>query len=211
MDFNEIISLFFKDLHATTWYEYLAVFSGLLSVWYSKKENILVYPVGLINTVTYVLISLKAHLPGEAVVNLYYTLMSLNGWYLWMKKDVSSRRLLHISRSTAREWVFQWIFFGVLFIVLFFVISAFRSAFFEGAIPWADALAAASAFTGMWLMTRKKLESWYWWILTNVISVPLYFVKHFVFTGLYYFILLFLAFAGLSAWKKKLITISDVR
>ena len=209
MDVNEIISLFYKDLQATTWYEYLAVFSGLLSVWYSKRESILVYPVGLVNTIIYVVISLKAHLPGEATVNLYYTLMSLSGWYLWIKKDESTGRRLAVSRSTVGEWMRQLIFFLIIAIVLFFVIRAFRSAFFEGAIPWADALAAASAFTGMWLMTRKKLESWYWWILTNFISVPLYFVKHFVFTSLYYLILLFLAFTGLSAWKKKLKPVYD--
>ena len=209
MDVNEAISLFYKDLQATTWYEYLAVFSGLLSVWYSKRESILVYPVGLVNTIIYVEISLKAHLPGEATVNLYYTMMSLNGWYLWIQKDESTGRRLTVSRSTAGEWMRQVIFFLIISIVLFFVIRAFRSAFFEGAIPWADALAAASAFTGMWLMTRKKLESWYWWILTNFISVPLYFVKHFVFTSLYYLILLFLAFAGLSAWKKKLKPVYD--
>jgi nicotinamide mononucleotide transporter len=79
----------------------------------------------------------------------------------------------------------------------------FKTAFFEGAIPWADALAAASAFTGMWLMTKKKIESWWWWIATNVISIPLYFSKHYVFTSLYYIVLLILAVFGLMAWKQK--------
>lgn len=211
MDFKEIISLFLQGLRHTVWYEYLAVFSGLLSVWFSRKESVLVYPVGLINTITYVMISLQAHLPGEAMVNLYYTFMSLSGWYLWTLRDVHRRPVLHITRSSRREWAVHLFFFGLLYLVLFFVISAFRSAFFEGAIPWADALASASAFTGMWLMTRKKIESWYWWILTNMVSVPLYFTKQFVFTGIYYFLLLFLAFSGLAAWNKKIKSVSHGR
>ena len=79
-----------------------------------------------------------------------------------------------------------------------------KKDFAPGAIPWADALASASAFTGMWLMTRKKLESWYWWILTNICSIPLYFVKGYVFTSVYYLILLFLAVSGLREWSKRL-------
>lgn len=78
-----------------------------------------------------------------------------------------------------------------------------KENFFEGAIPWADAFASATAFTGMWLMTRKKVESWYWWILTNISSIPLYFVKGLVFTSVYYLILLVMAIFGLTAWTQK--------
>ena len=75
--------------------------------------------------------------------------------------------------------------------------------FGEGAIPWADAFASATAFTGMWLMTKKKVESWYWWIATNIASIPLYFIKHYVFTSVYYLILLIMAVFGLASWLKK--------
>lgn len=78
-----------------------------------------------------------------------------------------------------------------------------KNQFAEGAIPWADALASAAAFTAMWLMTQKKVESWWWWILTNIVSVPLYFVKGFVFTSVYYSILLVLAITGLISWREK--------
>ena len=72
-----------------------------------------------------------------------------------------------------------------------------------GAIPWADGFASATAYTGMWLMARKKVESWYWWIATNIASIPLYFVKHYVFSSVYYVVLLIMAFWGLSEWQKK--------
>ena len=71
------------------------------------------------------------------------------------------------------------------------------------AIPWADAFASATAYTGMWLMAKKKVESWHWWIATNFASIPLYFVKHYVFTSVYYLVLLIMAVSGLIEWQRK--------
>lgn len=184
-------------------HEIIAVVAGIASVWFSKKESVWVYPVGLVNTLIYVWISLDAHLAGEATVNFYYTVMSLYGWYIWTRRDAQKNLRVYVTYSNRKEQIQQISFFLLCLIVLFFSISYLKQLFFEGAIPWADALAAATAFTGMWLMTRKKVESWYWWIATNLCSIPLYFVKGLVVTSLYYFILLFLAFAGLADWKKR--------
>ena len=184
-------------------HEIIAALAGIASVWFSKKESVWVYPVGLINTLIYVWISLDAHLAGEATVNFYYTVMSVYGWYVWTRRDTQQQIRLHISFSNRKEWAQQVSFFLICLIILFFSISYLKALFFEGAIPWADSLAAATAFTGMWLMTRKKVESWYWLIATNLCSIPLYFVKGLVVTSLYYFILLFLAVAGLADWKKR--------
>jgi len=122
---------------------------------------------------------------------------------VWTRRDTKQQIRLHVSFSNRKEWAQQVSFFLICLITLFFSISYLKALFFEGAIPWADSLAAATAFTGMWLMTRKKVESWYWWIATNLCSIPLYFVKGLVVTSLYYFILLFLAVAGLADWKKR--------
>lgn len=184
-------------------HEIIAAVAGIASVWFSKKESVWVYPVGLINTMIYVWISLDAHLAGEATVNFYYTIMSLYGWYEWTRRDTQQQIRLHVTFSDRKEWAQQISFFLFCLVILFFSINYLKELFFEGAIPWADSLAAATAFTGMWLMTRKKVESWYWWIATNLCSIPLYFVKGLVVTSLYYFILLFLAFAGLADWKKR--------
>lgn len=194
---------FLQGLLSTTWLEGIAVFTGIASVWYSKKENILVYPIGLINTIIYIYISFNGNLFGEATVNLYYSIMSIYGWWIWMKKDNTNQQILTISYSTKKEWLIQLVFFGACYIVLFLAIDYLKKTFAPGAIPWADAFASAAAFTGMWLMTRKKMENWLWWIVTNIASIPLYYVKGYVFTSVFYAVLLILAIWGWFEWKQK--------
>lgn len=203
MSLAEIYQQFIEGMRHTTWYEYVAVFAGIASVWYSRAENILVYPVGLINTIIYIYISFEGHLLGEAAVNFYYTIMSLWGWYMWARKDQRKETVLHITYSNKKDRIQQIACFLFFYISIFSALTYFKTAFFEGAIPWADALASATAFTGMWLMTKKKVESWYWWIATNIASIPLYFVKQYVFTSVYYIVLLIMAVFGLFEWMKK--------
>ncbi|MEK7226036.1 MAG: nicotinamide riboside transporter PnuC [Bacteroidota bacterium] len=203
MSIHEIWQQFVDGMKATPWYEYLAVFAGIASVWFSRIENILVYPVGLINTIIYVWISMEGQLPGEASVNFYYTVMSIYGWILWTKKDAAKHPVVNITFSDKKWWKYQLSFFAAFYIVIFFALTYLKKDFAPGAIPWADALASASAFTGMWLMTKKKVESWYWWIATNIASIPLYFAKHYVFTSVYYLVLLVMAVFGLLEWIKR--------
>ena len=199
----DIFHQFIEGLQQTKWYEFIAVVFGIASVWFNKKENILVYPVGLVNTILYIFISLQQHLIGEASVNLYYTLVSIYGWVLWAKKDANKKLVLHISYSTGREWIRDLAFFASFYIIIFLCLSYLKKEFYPGALPAADAFASATAFTGMWLMAKKKIESWYWWIATNIASIPLYFVKGLVFTSFYYLVLLILAVSGLIEWTKK--------
>lgn len=211
MQLTQIFQQFIQDIYATTWYEYVAVLTGIGSVWFSRKENILVYPIGLISTIIFIYISFKGSLLGEAAVNIYYTIMSIYGWLLWAKKDQQKQHVLNISKATKKEWIQHLSFFAVFYIVIYAALTYLKKDFAPGAIPWADSFASATAFTGMWLMTKKKIESWYWWIATNIASVPLYFVKHYVFTSLSYVVLLIMAFAGLIAWYKKLRTVPKLQ
>ena len=203
MNSLEIYRQFIADIGNTRWFEYLAVFSGIISVWYSRKENVLVYPTGLVNTLIYIYISFKGHLLGEATVNFYYTIMSFVGWYMWTKKDITNKPVLQITTASSKEWISHLCFFAIFYLSIFAALTYFKKMFFDGVIPWADAFASATAFTAMWLMTKKKVESWYWWIATNIASIPLYFVKHYVFTSMYYLVLLVMAFFGLISWIKK--------
>ncbi|MBC7686932.1 MAG: nicotinamide mononucleotide transporter [Aquabacterium sp.] len=203
MTIPEIIKQFVTDIHKTGWLEYFAVFTGIASVWFSRKENIWVYPTGLISTIIYIYLSFKFGLLGEASVNFYYTVMSIYGWILWSKKDQDKNTVLHISAASKKEWVQYLLFFAAFYVAIFFALTYLKKNFAPEAIPWADAFASATAYTGMWLMTKKKIESWYWWMATNVASIPLYFVKHYVFTSVFYLVLLIMAVFGLFEWIKR--------
>ena len=194
---------FVTNLHQTSVLEYIAVFAGIASVWFSRKENIWVYPVGLVSTIIYVYLSFVYHLIGEASVNIYYSILSVYGWILWAKKDQQKQHILHISFSSKKEWIQQLSFAAVLYVLILFALIFLKKYFYPGVIPWGDAFASATAYTGMWLMAKKKVESWYWWIATNISSIPLYFVKGLVVTSVFYFVLLVMAFWGLAEWKRR--------
>jgi nicotinamide mononucleotide transporter len=194
---------FIDGLLQTSALEFIAVLAGIASVWFSKKEQVLVYPVGLINTTIFVYLSFKGHLLGEASVNIYYTVMSIYGWWLWTRKNDKQETILQIQFSTTKELLQQLLFFTAFYVVLYTALYFSKTSFAPGAIPWADALSSAAAYTGMWLMAKKKVESWYYWIATNIFSIPLYFVKGYVFTSVQFAVLLALAVAGLIAWRKK--------
>jgi nicotinamide mononucleotide transporter len=189
--FEEISRQFLEGLRQTTWFEYVAVVMGIVSVWFSRLENIWVYPTGLVNTIIYVYLSMEGHLFGEASVNL--------------KKDASQHHVVTIKFSAAKEWMQQLLFFACFYVAIFAALTWLKKEFAQGTLPAIDAFASATAYTGMWLMARKKVESWYWWIATNITSIPLYFMKNFVFTSVYYLVLLVMAVAGLMEWRKRAI------
>jgi nicotinamide mononucleotide transporter len=208
MTYEQILQEFVEGMRNTTLLEYIAVIAGIGSVWFSRIENIWVYPVGLISTIIYIFLSIQGHLYGEASVNLYYTIMSIYGWVLWLKKDQQQHYVVTIQYSSRREWIQQLLFCGVLYVIIFFCLTWLKKAFASATIPWADAFASATAYTGMWLMAKKKVESWYWWIATNIASIPLYFVKQYVFSSVLYVILLVMAVFGLLEWMKRARTVA---
>jgi nicotinamide mononucleotide transporter len=201
---SSILESIYNGLVQTTWIEAIAVISGIVSVWYSRKENILVFPTGLLNTTIYIYLSFKGHLLGEASVNLYYTIMSLYGWYLWTRKNQTNQEfILQITNSNTKERIQQFLFFAGVYAIIYFALVYVKQSFAPEAIPWADALASASAYTAMWLMAKKKVESWFWWVLTNIASIPLYFIKGYTFTSVQFIALLILAIAGWIEWSRK--------
>jgi len=203
LSFQEVYQQFITGLQHTGALEFVAVISGIASVWFSRKANILVYPTGILNTVIYIYLSFNGHLLGEASVNIFYTIMSIYGWVLWTRKDEQHKAIVIIRHSTAKEWGLHLLFFASIYVSIYLALQYLKQDFAPGAIPAADAFASASAYTGMLLMARKKVESWYWWIITNIASIPLYFIKGYVFTSFQFVILLFMAFAGLVSWHKK--------
>jgi nicotinamide mononucleotide transporter len=196
---HSIISQFLSELRNTTWFEFIAVVTGIASVIFSRKENILVYPVGMISTGMFVPLYILHGLYADASVNLYYTIMSIIGWYMWSRKS-EGRIKLHITASSKRDWLNGILFFLVCWSILYLLLSRFT----DSTVPIADSFTSGAAFTGMWLMNKKKLENWTWWIITNLASIPLNFYKHLVFTSFQYVVFLILAVMGYITWRKKI-------
>ena len=178
--------------------ELIAVFFGLLSVWFSKNNNVLVYPAGIINTSIFVYLLVKWELLGDMIINIYYFLMSIYGWYYWTRKS-NNIGYTPITRmhSTDIKIILIIIISSVLFV-------SYLYSFFEkwsGFVSYVDIITTAIFFAGMWLMARRKIESWFFWILGDIISVPLYFVKGLAFSSFQYLIFTFIAIAGYYKWK----------
>ena len=178
--------------------EIIAVFFGFLSVWFSKNNNILVFPTGMINTSIFVYLLLKWSLLGDMLINAYYFIMSIYGWYFWLKGTNNTvSPISKVSNTDIR-----------IVVLLFISSSAFVSivyTFFdkwETIVSYIDILTTAIFFAAMWLMAKRKVESWIFWIVGNIISVPLYLHKGLAFTSIQYFIFTVIAIAGYIKWKE---------
>jgi nicotinamide mononucleotide transporter len=179
--------------------ELTAIFFGLLSVWYAKKDNIWVFPTGIINTAIYVYLLWKWSLIGDMMINFYYVIMSIYGWYHWTRKkdDVVE---FPISRMTLREKKVSVLIFVATIV---FVIAVY--IFFDKFTHWTsyvDTFVTGIFFVGMWLMAKRKIENWILWIIGNIISIPMYFVKGYSFTSIQYLIFTIIAIFGYLEWKK---------
>ena len=213
--------------------ELVAALLGILSVWFSKKENILVFPTGLISTLIYVYLLSRWNYYGDLIINIYYSIMSIYGWYMWSKViDSSKNEHISISRNNKIDKLKS---IGIFIFTSIFVITVYRHynvmpnnlnfsesvryaiqkitsgnlKEFRQATPYLDTFTTGAAFVAMWLMANKKIENWVFWIAVNIVSVPLYFVKGYGFTGIQYFIFLILAILGYIEWRKRLKVIDN--
>jgi nicotinamide mononucleotide transporter len=181
--------------------EIIAVGLGILSVWYAKKENILVFPTGIISTVLYVYICVQYTLYGDVIINTYYTLMSLYGWYMWHHS--TKGQAIGISIASAKDWSKVLIIFSTTTLFVILVYLYFNR--FNQLTDYFDTFTTGIFFAAMWLMAHKKIEHWLFWILGNIISIPLYFTKGLGFSGLQFSVFLILALQGYLKWKKRII------
>ena len=181
--------------------EITAVIFGFASVWYSKKNNILVFPTGLISTSIFVYLLFKWQLIGDMMINGYYFVMSLYGWYIWTRK-IDSAHVTPISKTTKQEQLLGSIIFIATLFLVFLVYQFFDM--WIGWVAYVDTLTTALFFVGMWLMAKRKIEHWMFWIVADIISVPLYFYKGLTFSSLQYLGFTIIAIFGFLVWKKLL-------
>jgi len=180
--------------------EIIAVVFGLLSVWFSKRDNILVFPTGIISTLIFVYILLVYELLGDMMINAYYFAMSIYGWVLWSKKDNKDFYLPITRLDDQRDKKVA----GLIFcLTIVFVVAVY--SYFDKWNTWTayvDTFTTAIFFVGMWLMAKKKIENWLFWIVGDLISIPLYFYKGLVFSAVQYLIFTIIAYYGYKAWQK---------
>lgn len=207
--------------------EFVAATLGIISVFYARKENILVYPTGIISTVIYVYLLSQWSLYGDLIINIYYTLMSIYGWWVWSRVVDDDNHHLAISRTSLVDKIKTLgIFaFSSAFIIGVYhyyevipadlgVMGSIKHVYnnalagdlekFRTIIPFLDTFTTGAAFAAMWLMANKKIENWIFWIAVNFVSVPLYFIKGYGFTGVQYFVFLILAIFGYIEWKNRI-------
>ena len=202
---NQVFNFFFEQ-YATyetidIVLEIIAVAFGFLSVWFSKQNKIWVFPTGMISTSIFVYLLLKWSLLGDMMINGYYFIMSVYGWYVWTRK-IDGTQVTPISKINFKE---KKISVAIFFATLLFVFIIYKT--FDKWSDWVayvDTITTAIFFVGMWLMAKRKIENWIFWIIGDIISVPLYLYKGLTFTSFQYLGFTFIAIFGYLAWKKNL-------
>lgn len=198
MEAFDLWQLFAHNIAQSSIPELIAVFFGLLSVYYSMKVNILVFPTGIVSVLIYVAITFQVGLYADMFINVVYFVMSVYGWYKWLRPSAghkqlpvtfSSRKLNFIALATT----------AFSFAVMQYVLRHHT----DSTVPYVDAFTTAIFITGMWLMALKKVENWIYWIIGDIVSVPLYFHKELIFTSFQFFVFLILAVMGLMRWRKE--------
>ena len=179
--------------------EGVAVITGLLSVWFAKQDKVWVYPTGMISTAIYVYLLLKAGLLGDFLINAYYFAMSIYGWMFWtqQKEGVTVHQIDKVS-SSEKKWSFFLFVLSLLFVGELYTILG-RWASWTAPI---DTFTTALFFVGMWLMARRKIAHWIYWIVGDLISIPLYLYKGLALTSFKYLIFTLIAIFGYIQWKK---------
>lgn len=179
--------------------EFVAVFFGIASVIYSRQENILVYPTGIVSVLIYIYLCFGVKLYADMGINVFYFVMSVYGWYNWGKQKKGET--LHIQSNSTKENVLS----AIAVVVLWGGLYLFLSEFTDSDVPFIDSFTTAVCFVGMWLMAWKRLENWTLWIIADLVSVPLYWYKGLHLTSVQFMFFTVLAIMGYREWNRRLV------
>ena len=188
------------QIHETTLWEWAAVLLGVAEVLLAKVNNIWLYPTGIAGTIIGIYILLIAGLYAESVLNVYYLVMSIYGWIYWLRK--SGQPPVKITWATRREWAITLVIVFAGWALLYVLLKKFTTS----NVPLWDALVSSTAWAGMWLLARRKLENWLWLNISNLFAIPLLCYKKLVLFSALTLFLFIVAFFGffdwLAIWKK---------
>ena len=203
---SEIVDFLFSQYSSYSdsfiFLELFAVIMNIISVLYAKQNNILVYPSGLIGTGIFVYILFNFSLLGDMIINGYFFIMSVYGWYYWSRKkdDVYINKV-----STLEKKEYKFILLLALGSLIFIYIVYNQFDKWNNWTAYVDNITTAIFFVAMWLMAKRKIESWIFWIIGDLITIPLYFYKGLTISSIQYIIFTVLAILGYLSWKKILL------
>ncbi|MEH1940864.1 MAG: nicotinamide riboside transporter PnuC [Nostoc sp.] len=208
IDFWSVNTIAFNLMgYPMSYIELLGTVFYLWSVWLISKRKILTWPVGIVSVLLYMALFYQIHLYSDMLEQVYYLIVSVYGWWRWSTPDPETGKVLKVRYSPPRKIVL----IAAITIAVSFATGALMSQihlllpviFLEKAsFPYLDALTTIMSFTAMWLMTQKRIESWYYWIVVDVIGIGLYYVKEVKFIAFLYVILLVIAINGSISWLK---------
>lgn len=173
---------------------------GILSVYFAKKENVLVYPTGIICTILSVYIMFNAKYYADMSINIYYSIMSVYGWFQW--KKITNGKVLSISRTNMKEKII-----GIILFLITALICIYIYKFFNYKLQinnYLDIFTTSLFFTAMWYMAKKKIENWTLWIVGNTFAVYIFFDRQLYIIAIQYIIFTILAISAYIEWKKYL-------
>ena len=187
------------------WIELTAAIFGVISVWYARKEKILVFPFGIINVAIYIYICFEARLYANAGINMVYLASNIFGWYMWSRTGDDNQKL-QIRRNSSRQQILTWgsvvVIYAAVFLLLRWV-NRDDADYMASILPWIDAFNTSFFLVATILMAVKRLENWHFWIIGNIVSIPIYASQGLYFTSIQYAIFLVLAIMGLREWNVK--------
>lgn len=198
-----MIDFFLASYKNTPWLviilEGITFFFGIASVYYARKQNILVYPTGLIATTITVYLFYRTNYIGDMVVNFYYSVMSIYGWYMWAKKK-DGQKVVQVSRTNLIEKLTG---FGVFLFTIIVIFAIYKVFGYEIKTDnYIDIFISGLFFTAMWYMALKKIENWTLWIIGDIIAVPLYGYRGYGILSVEYVVFTILAILAYLEWRK---------
>jgi nicotinamide mononucleotide transporter len=177
--------------------EIIASLLGIIGVWLTAKQIIWCWPVGLFNVILSIYVFFFTKLYADVVLQLFYLVMTLYGWYNWLYGG-ENKSVLKVSRIRRKEMLIL-LFISVIFIV---ITGYLFSHYTDAALPYWDAAVAVWGVIGTYVQAKKFIENWIIWILNDLLCTGIYFYKHLYAFTVLYFIFVLLAVYGYSEWKK---------
>jgi len=198
MELTNWMQLFYRELQHTSMIQWLATGFGISEVLLAKRNNIWLYPTGIVSIMLSMYLLLNVGLYAETLLNIYYLVMSVYGWIIWKKR--AEQPALRISWSTARELQIAVFISSAGFVFLYLVLRHYT----DSDVPMWDAFVSATAWAGMWLLAKRKIENWIFLNISNIFAIPLMVHKKLPVFGILTTVLFVVAIFGFLDWKRKL-------